>query len=459
MKQRVESLDVHIDGLSTTGEGIGRLVSEKPRKEEASSKSRKGGQGRVVFVPRALPGEVWRVEVYQRHKNYLRGKAVKMLADASPDRQEAPCPFYESCGGCQIQHLAYEDQLESKRAWLQETFRRVGKLDVEVPPTVAGEPFAYRNRMAFDLGIEDRRSQALMHDPWTGLPRKPVDHCLLLEPELNDALAALRNALDGILERKTKPVERGFNRSRISVRRIGDGIYGVIQGFTLRKDQKEKLVNRLADGPFDGLYEVQNRSAFTAPRIRAYFERREPTLTDGNATVILSPIAFLQVNEPVAQRLYEHQAALPVREAPYALDMYTGMGILARRLGNRFERVIGVDRETASDGILNADDDIPEGVSLIQAEVEAALPALLERLGNELPVFLNPPRVGFNDIVRETLCDFRPRDVVIVSCHPAALARDAAALIEAGYEIHSAQPFDLFPQTHHLETVLHLQRA
>ncbi len=455
MKQRTERLRVYIESLSTEGEGIGR---DNP--ENASKTAKHPGRGRVVFVPRALPGETWEVEVYERHKNFMRAKAIELCGEPAPERRQPPCPHFDNCGGCQLQHLPYSQQLEWKRKWIQETFLRIGHLELDIPSPMAMDEFEYRNRMTFDLGVEDRRALAMMHDPWTSATKTIVEQCPLLEPQLSEALAGLRSALDAVVEKNTKTVVRGHHRSRIQVRRIGNGIYALIEDFTLRNDQKRRLLECLSKhGIYDGVYEVTSpRSSLSAPRVRNLYERVEPRFTDRGASVFLSPLAFLQVNEPVAAKFYDYQAALPVMESPAVLDMYAGMGLLSRRLNERFEIVIGVDRDTATDQILNADDEIPPGVSLIQAEVEPALPAFLMRLGAETPVYVNPPRAGLSTGVRQTLCEMKPVDVVFASCNPATLARDVETLCEAGYQVLSVQPFDFFPQTHHVETVVHLQR-
>lgn len=454
MKKKIQHIKIHVDSLSTQGEGIGRTTAD-----QTPTPGQKKGGGQVVFVPRALPGEAWVVEIHERHKNFMRGKGVERQSSAAPDRREPPCPHYETCGGCQLQHLAYSDQLRLKREWLRETFRRVGHLDVDVPETIAGDEFGYRNRMAFDLGVEDGCIRTQMHDPWNVGEKAAVEECPLLEPELNERLVRLRDALNTIVEKNTKTIVRGHRRSRLRVRRIGEGFYGLIENFSLRNDQKKRFIEAFSEAGFDGIYEVTARKPPAQPRVRPYMESQEPLFQDEGAIVTLSPLAFLQVNGIVAEKLYAYQAALPVTEAPAVLDLYAGTGILARRLERRFRTVIGVDRDTVTDRILNEDDAIPEGLTLVQAEVEPALPAFLERLGCDVPVFLNPPRTGLSERVLQILCRSRPVDLVITSCHPAALARDAAALCEAGYEVASVQPFDLFPQTYHLEAVLHLRRC
>ncbi len=361
--------------------------------------------GRVVFVPLSLPGEVWE-----------DGR----LVTASPDRIPGPCPFFGNCGGCQFQHMPYAMQLEQKRAILREQLERIGKLkDIPEIAVVAGEPWQYRNRtqLHFDgrkLGYHRLNSKDLC----------PVDHCPISSPVLNRAITAL--------------TEMAKDRSFPSF----------LESVELFTNETETLINVLGSAK---------------PLRRQFFDwcaERIPGATlpaleyaVGGDVFRVSHKAFFQVNRFLIEDLVRLTTADGSGES--AWDLYAGVGLFSVPLARSFARVTAVEvvGSAAHDLEFNLQ---KSGVraGAVRSSTEDFLAAQTEAPDY---VLADPPRAGLGKRVTESLLRLKPRSLAIVSCDPATLARDLSALIAGGYVIRNLTLVDLFPQTFHIETVAKLE--
>ncbi|MBI3281835.1 MAG: class I SAM-dependent RNA methyltransferase [Acidobacteria bacterium] len=375
-------------------------------------------EGRVWLTPYALPGETVRVEPVEAKPQLVRGRLIE-VRQPSAARVAAPCPYFGVCGGCAYQHAEYGYQLEQKAEILREVLRRVGKLEAPEPVRVlSGPPYEYRNRSQFHLrqgrlGYLEAGSHRLLD----------VELCPISSPRLNEALRALR----GMMRRPRFP-----------------HFIEVIELFT---NEAEVQVNVLET---------------SRPVARHFFEwcAREipgfaPGAIDyaaGGETYRVSPRSFFQVNRFLIDTLADE--ALTGERGARALDLYAGVGLFALRLGERFDEVTAVESGASAveDLRLNA---ARKGVDLriAKASAEQFLAGL------EAPpdfVLADPPRAGLGrDAVRELL-RLRPPRLTIVACDPATLARDLQRLAGGGYRLDAVTVIDLFPQTHHLETVAKL---
>ena len=382
------------------GDGLGRL------------------DGRAVLTPYVLPGERIRAETEQEKPGLIRARTLEILEPAS-NRVAPPCPYFERCGGCHYQHATYEAQLETKRAILAEELRRVGKIE---PPEqielVSAEPWGYRNRVQLhiqgrSLGYWAPRSHKLC----------PIDHCPISSPKLNETIATLR----AMLRDAPWPT---FVRS--------------LEIFT--DEQQIQL----------------NITDTTRPVARRFFDwcaERIPGLVMGaldyQSRFRVSGNSFFQVNRFLAERLV--MAAVEDARGERALDLYAGVGPFAIALAQRFAEVTAVESGSAAvrDLEFNAARAGCQNVHGEQSTTEAYLNAL-----EQAPdfVLLDPPRAGLGKAVVSRLTELRPLRLTIVACDPATLARDLAGLLAAGYHVEKMILIDLFPQTYHLETVVHLRR-
>jgi 23S rRNA (uracil1939-C5)-methyltransferase len=373
-------------------------------------------EGRVVFAPFVLPGERIRVQTWREQPGLVRAHTLEVLEPAA-ERVAAPCPVFGRCGGCHYQHAPYEYQLAAKRAILADQLRRLGKME---PPeqiaVAAAEPWGYRNRV--QLHIEGRRigyREAGSHSLCE------MGQCPIASPAINGAIRALA----GMLRDSRWP---RFVRS--------------LEIFT--DEQQVQLYVLDTDQP-------------VAKRFFDWCAEQIPGLVEGaldyQGRFRVSRSSFFQVNRFLLDRLVE--VALEGAEGDTALDLYAGVGLFSLALARRFREVTAVESGSGAvrDLEFNAE---RAGLENLRAEQRMAEEYLqkLERAPDF--VLLDPPRAGLGKEMVRRLAELRPRQVTIVSCDPATLARDLAGLTAAGYRVEQMTLVDLFPQTFHLETVVRL---
>jgi 23S rRNA (uracil1939-C5)-methyltransferase len=366
-------------------------------------------EGQVLIAPFLLPAETARIEaVDPPHARLVE------LVQASPERVAPPCLLFSNCGGCHYQHAPYEFQLARKVEILREQLQRVGKLkwDGEIP-VISGPPLGYRNRAQFHItqgriGYLAAGSHALV----------PVDgECPISSPRLNQGLEMLRRRMrDPRFPRFVRALELFTNETEIQV--------NVLE----------------ADRPVGRHFYEWCESASVIE------------YATGLGTFRVSPRSFFQVNRFLVEKLVE--AALPAEGGESALDLYAGVGLFAIPLARLFRTVTAIESgvSAARDLTVSAE---RAGVAIDtrNARVEDHLAKL-----DSAPdyVLADPPRAGLGKIVTANLERLKPPRITIVSCDPATLARDIAAL--KSYQIEQMTMVDLFPQTYHLETIVSLRR-
>lgn len=406
-------VQVQVRALSSNGAGVADLPD-----------------GRVGFIRRTAPGDTVEARVRKVKKRWAEATLERVL-EPSPDRVDPPCALFGRCGGCALQHVAYDRQLEWKGRFVADALTRIGGINVE-PPVVEASPetFGYRNRMTFTL----RRIGG--HGVVAGLhasddPDRIVDvgdECLLPEPPVAEAWQRLRR----VWRSGGRPLPAA-HELRLTLRTVDDQVLFVVRGGADEWHPGE-LVERVG-----GVRAVWHHPS----------GRHRPTRVFGEAwgdeRVPVAGYAFLQVNRKAADGLVQY--VLDQRgSGSTAVDAYCGVGVYGRALARDGWEVTGIERDP--DAAAAARHDAPEGFRVLEGPVE-------DHLGAHLPadlVILNPPRTGVQEWVPGMLSYHRPGRVIYVSCDPATLARDSARLLPA-YRLESLRAFDLFPQTPHVETV------
>jgi len=402
-------------------------------------------QGKPVFVPFVLPGEVVDVFPLQASRKLIRALPGE-LKETAAERIEARCPYFARCGGCHYQHLDYEKHLALKTDILRETLRRLGK--IEWPgaiPVHPSPPWNYRNRVQLKLAPHPAIPDQLQ----VGFHRAgthaliAIEQCPVASPKLNQLIAVL-NRLSG---------ERLLPLSLQSVEAFVDDRDDTLW-LTLKAPQLDfdlpQLIEELRTA-LDGLLSIEFQEMAGGQRT-----------TDGLGWVYYSVGAhrlrvshrsFFQVNRYLLPLLVERVLDQP--EGQVALDLYAGVGLFARALREKFARVVAVESfpTAAADLAANlADLDSVEGHATTVA-------AFLRRSPERCDVaVLDPPRTGLERGVAEALLALAPPRLLYLSCDPATLARDLARLLPA-YRLAALELIDLFPQTFHIETLARLERA
>ena len=368
--------------------------------------------GKIVLAAYGIAGERVVVEVREEHPTHIVAEVVEVLR-ASPERVEPRCPHFGVCGGCQLQHISYEEQGKIKQQVLADQLRQIGGIvNPPVSPILAAEnPWNYRNNARFTV----RREGVTGFTHWHTHRFEPIDECLIMDTRIND----IKRKLDGAL----------INRERQLAVRIG-------------RKTGETLVH-------PALNEIGDERGVETGQL-SYTDRLF------NTPFKVSAASFFQVNTAQAERMIA-LVRDRLRPAPSdtIVDAYAGVGTIAALLAPMCGRVIAIEESAAA--VRDAEINLAPfpNVEMILAKTEEALPKLKERVD---AVILDPPRQGCYPEVIDALRRLQPRRIVYVSCDPATLARDLNRIILGGYSLTDVTPVDMFPHTYHIESVSTLER-
>ncbi len=408
--------------------------------------------GRTAFVSGGCPGDRALVEIAEDRGRFVRGRVVEVL-EASPDRLVPPCPYFGVCGGCQWQHIAYHAQLHAKRRSIVDALERIGRVadaDSLVAETVASpSEYGYRNKVELVRDPAARRF-ALGYHKGGSSDVLPVESCLLLPKRFQKAPKSIAGALryvegDGDL---------GIERVQLRVaRHTGDvelGLWTAPSGFPRHAAAKTlgqalpltSLVRLLYKGP------LKERSVNKVEVLSGRGHWRERL--DGREYAVSGP-SFFQVNTALAEAMVRRAIELLGPDgSDRVVDLYAGAGTFTLPLAEYAGEVIAV--ESYGPAVRDLRRNLEAG-QLWAEVVGGDATREIDDIGGADLVLVDPPRTGLAPGVTDALAAMRPRRLVYVSCDPATLARDAAALAESRMRLVSATPFDLFPQTYHVETM------
>lgn len=423
-----ETVELTVDSIAAGGSGVGRTA-----------------EGRVVFVPHTVPGDRIVAELTEGRRRWARGRVLEWLA-SGPGRVDPPCPIFETCGGCRLQHVDAEGQREALERAVGDALERIGGRPVPVRSLVtAGPRLGTRNRVTFTLRREGGRVRAGYHaDSGPGLVE--VERCLLAEPAIAAAWEGLRGAWGAGAGRLPAGAEL-----RLTLRATAAGAVGLlVEGGAAAKGPDATATAALFDG-VPGLASYWWAPAGDGARHLGGSEfLAEPW--DG-LELRLRPRAFLQVNRHVAPLMERHlDEGLGDLAGHTVLDLYAGVGSRTIRWTRAGATAVAVEREADA---VQTGREAAARVGIETRFVLAPVERALQSLGPADVVVVNPPRSGLSSDVAGRLAAFRAERLVYVSCDPATLARDMKRLSE-GWTPDFAQPFDAFPHTGHVETVLWL---
>ena len=443
-----ELLNVTITGLNNEGEGIVRI----------------GDDGFVLFVPGALPGESAQVRVVTKKKNYGVAKLLNRGCD-SYARVKPRCALFGHCGGCQLQHISYKEQLAMKKKSVEDALSRIGGFEAPSVEDCIPSPSVWRYRNKASLPVQALRWDNIAAGFYRTRSHEIVPYraCPVMLPEIDEGLREMIALLRSL----------GFR----GVRENGGPSSGLIRHIVMRQacftherlcaivatrapSKKEKaLLSRVADRikGLNGLVWNINASAgnfIWGDKTITIFGQPEITERLGDYSFSFEVSSFFQVNSEQALALYRRAAALAAGgEAREILEIYSGVGSLTTFLAAEARRI------TAVESWLPAAKYIKRNVSRNGFDNVKPLAAQAEDIADELAerhydaVVLDPPRTGCDEKVISALLKISAARIVYVSCNPATLARDAKRLAIGGYYLQEATPIDMFPQTGHVETV------
>jgi 23S rRNA (uracil1939-C5)-methyltransferase len=384
--------------------------------------------GRAVFVPFALPGEKARLRLVEEKRSHARAELVEVLRP-SAQRQAPACPHFGLCGGCHYQHMPYEAQLAAKTEILRDQLMRIGRLkDPPVQPAVAcPHPYSYRNHVQFHLTADGRLGY------YPALPGEvfAIQECHLPEAPLQDLWPQLE--FEALPEIERIGLRLGAGEQ---VQLILEGQGSELPEFSV-EDLSISAVHLSEDS-----YVVLAGSEFVIMQVLDRLFR-------------VSAGSFFQVNTEMAESMVKHVLEkLPgfISLDPYTtlLDVYCGVGLFSAFLAPRVGRLIAIEAAPSAVEDFTVNLDEFENVELYQDAAENVLAQIIVQPDI---ILVDPPRSGLERDALEGILRLKPRLLVYVSCDPATLGRDARRLAEGGYRLEIITPFDLFPQTYHIESI------
>jgi 23S rRNA (uracil1939-C5)-methyltransferase len=406
--------------------------------------------GKRVFVPDALPGELAEI-VLRKRRRKLQQAELKRIVEPSPERVAPECEYFGRCGGCALQHLAYPAQIAFKQHAVAQTLARIARVEpAEWLPAFAGRPWGYRRRARLGVKYVPGKARVLVGFRERAAPYiTDMARCPVLAPPLDGLLGALAELIAGTSVRERLP-----------------------QIEAAAGDEACALVLRVLDAPSPA--DVEAFAAFGARHgVDMYLQPGGPgtvapigtartlrySLAKFGVTLEFLPTDFVQVNAEVNAELVATAIELAdLRPSDSVLDLYCGLGNFSLPFAQRARELLGVEgdaglvaravRNAASNDIANA--------RFVTADL-AQPDWSFFRLPSDI-VVLDPPRTGA-EAAAAAMDRIAPRRIVYVSCHPATLARDAQVLVERhGYRLRTVRVFDMFPHTHHVEALALFER-
>lgn len=389
-----KKITLSIQTIALGGDGVGRL------------------DNLVVFVPFTAEGDLCEVEIIAAKKKFMRGRLVRIIKP-SPSRTQPLCQYYTICGGCQYQHINYEDQLAIKRRQISETFERIGKVKNpevrEVLPSL--KSYHYRGKAEFQISSLMRHPAIGFFDT-TGSEILEIDRCKIADESINKKLLELKEAL-------------ASNRARLTSNRCtiwSDADY-FVPGAASPTQSIERMVKGISfQAPYEGFFQVN-------------------TLIVDKMVDVVAEMCGLDGHETV-------------------LDVYCGSGLFSIFLASSARQIYGIDSDDAAIAYAEINSSLQglKNVLFYCGDAAEIIERRVLRTGIEIDcIILDPPRSGCEKEVLDALVALKPRRIIYVSCNPATQARDASHLITCGAELKYIQPLDMFPQTAHIESIALLE--
>ena len=388
-----------------------------------------------IFIPYALPGEIVEVKVSKLKKSYGEGIITKQIT-TSKYRIDIPCPYYYSCGGCDLMHQTYKSSLEFKKKNLIELLYKFSKINsnfIRLNDVVGTDKnYYYRNKVTFHvqnnkIGFYKENTNELVE----------VDECIIINPIFNIAL---------------KLIKKHINNSGIKsiVMKYGEHTKELMIIFETKKDIDQNLIDELTSKikSVTSIYKSNNNKH---KLVYGESHIKEKLL---DKTFKISPKSFFQINTLQVEKMFSKVSEYLDEKDINILDLYCGIGVISIIINNDKRKIIGVDivKEAILDADINKQLNNSENIEFVASNVKNVLPVIKKARKNLDVIILDPPRSGIDKDSINIINELLPKKIIYISCNPVTLCRDLNVLKEK-YDIIEITPYDLFPLTHHVETV------
>lgn len=408
----------------------------------------------VIFIPNALPGEEVEFQVIQAKSKFAIAKALS-IANTSSDRVSPPCPYFNKCGGCDIQHLSKNCQLKFKSNIVQNAFKKICGIEMEIPLCIGLNDYRYRNKIALpvsqlgEVGLFRKNSHNII----------PIHDCIITETWNKDVIDAvctyIKKTNISCYDENTKT---GILK-HVVARQIGNKILITLVVTQNNLPQQNTLIDELSKKFLDfGLninINTLNNNVILSQNWKHIYGIKELTASEYGINYPVSNASFYQVNNDIKTAIYD--ACLNnISDQDVVVDAYSGAGLLSAIISKKAKKCYGIEiipQATQNANELKKNNNL-QNLENINGDCAKELPKLVKTLTENYCVVLDPPRKGCDETVLKAIIDSNPKKIIYISCNPSTLARDAKLLLESNkFKIKSVQPYDMFPQTSHVETL------
>ena len=434
--------EIEITGMTDEGNGVGRA------------------EGIAVFVPYTIVGEICRVHIIKVNKTYAIGKLIEVVKP-SENRIKAECEYFYKCGGCQLWHMTYEEELKYKQQKVADCIRRIGNIETPVSDIVgADNSCRYRNKVQLPVsekGIGFYRKNS--HDVID------MDDCLLQSENSRIIISVIR---EWMTEYNIEPYNESTHSGVLRHIYIRSGKSGILLTLVSKTEEianTDKLIQKLENADVSLVGVVLNvnskdTNVVLGNKNIVLFGKGNIVDNIGDVEFEISPNSFYQVNKEQTLKLYtkaKEMAQLTGKEKIW--DLYCGIGTIGQFMADGAAKIYGIEivPQAVEDAKRNAVCNGIENAEYYCGAAEKLAPMLVEKGGRPDVIILDPPRKGCDEKLLETVLKSRPKRIVYISCKPSTLARDLKYL-SAKYDVAEIVPYDLFPRTSHVESAVLLSR-
>ncbi len=441
-------------------------------------------EGITVFVPYAMPQEKVQFKVLKVKKNYAFGKVTKIFTPAE-DRVRAKCPVFEKCGGCQLQHVKYASQLKFKTKLVQDCFRKIAGLEVQVSPChKSDQEWEYRNKLQLPVSRDEKGTHVGF---FAENSHRIVDisACPIHPSWAKDVISVIKNYLSTCDVQAYREEDNSGVLRHVVVREVCGKLMLVFVINAEDLPYKDVLIERCKEKfhDFSLFYNVNQRetNVICGEKYVCFYGKPRMGAEEMGIRYEAGPETFLQVNGAVRKKIYEKAIKLAISHPEtVVIDAYSGGGMMTALCAKNAKHAYGIEivpEAVSCANTLAEKNGLQEKMTNICGDCEQELVPLVKKLrlaGEKISVILDPPRKGCSESVLQTLMQAKPDKIVYVSCNPATLARDVAILTDRLvrmngellkndqpnpiFDVVSVEPYDMFPQTKHVESVVCLTR-
>ena len=444
--QKGDVLEFTIESVGMDGEGVAKQ------------------DGMVIFVPFTLVGEIVKCEITFVKKSFAKAKVIKLLK-ASEHRVNPICPHFRKCGGCDMQHINYQRQLEIKKENIINCFKKYAGLDVNINEVVPSKDiFYYRNKAQFPL-FERNGKVCLGFYKEKTHDFVEIEKCFLLDSWCDKITTAfLKVANDLKLTCYNEKTHKGLLRHLV-LRKLNNIVSITIVVNSKKFNYTENFVKELSKiGIKFSLYVSYNteRTNLIMSNANILYGDKDIQTEILKIKTFVNPMSFMQINDYIRDMIYTKVKDLVFEsKSKIVVDSYSGVGVLSNIIASIADKVYGI--EIVPQAVTNANqlaktNGFDKKIINICGDSAVELPKLAEQLNNQdFITILDPPRKGCDQKVLEGLLKAKPSKIIYISCNPATLARDVA-LLKQNYKITLLEPYDMFPNTSHIETLVCLKQ-